>query len=262
MSELFRKIDEDFGGSISWNTQPNCRVFDELYTTGLTFYGTAHASTFHQICIHSPTCRTSILEGATFHKMSSCKFLWGNPCKPSIHSTTGTSSLGLRVLDAFRSFCCMKEFGDVSTVSFSHAYSYRGGNCNCLLSHTARWFPTANILQESFVRAVLSPDSWPRRFFHHFHFCRQNSYFVCPARYFFSPLSSICADQVLFSSDVPPYCTIPIRSWVSQTLVFLVCTLLQDVFRWDFFMDNKFPSHFESNSWVSSFRRTVVNRSA
>ena len=35
MSELFRKIDEDFGGSISWNTQPNCRVFDELHTTGL-----------------------------------------------------------------------------------------------------------------------------------------------------------------------------------------------------------------------------------
>ena len=29
MSELFRKIDEDFGGSISWNTQPNCRVLDE-----------------------------------------------------------------------------------------------------------------------------------------------------------------------------------------------------------------------------------------
>ena len=29
MSELFRKIDEDFGGSISWDTQPNCRVFDE-----------------------------------------------------------------------------------------------------------------------------------------------------------------------------------------------------------------------------------------
>ena len=26
MFELFRKIDEDFGGSISWNTQPNCRV--------------------------------------------------------------------------------------------------------------------------------------------------------------------------------------------------------------------------------------------
>ena len=35
MSELFRKIDEDLGGSNCWNTQPNCRVFDESYTTGL-----------------------------------------------------------------------------------------------------------------------------------------------------------------------------------------------------------------------------------
>ena len=32
--ELFRKIDEDFGGSMSWNTQPNCRVSVESYTTG------------------------------------------------------------------------------------------------------------------------------------------------------------------------------------------------------------------------------------
>ena len=27
MFEVFRKTDEDFGGSISWNTQPNCRYF-------------------------------------------------------------------------------------------------------------------------------------------------------------------------------------------------------------------------------------------
>ena len=40
-------------------------------------------------------------------------------------------------------------------VNFFHAYSYRGGNCNCLLSHTARWFPIANNLQEFFVHAVL-----------------------------------------------------------------------------------------------------------
>ena len=26
MFELFREIDDDFDGSISWNTQPNCRV--------------------------------------------------------------------------------------------------------------------------------------------------------------------------------------------------------------------------------------------
>ena len=25
-------------------------------------------------------------------------------------------------------------------VNFYNAYSHRGGNCNCLLSHTARWF--------------------------------------------------------------------------------------------------------------------------
>ena len=43
-------------------------------------------------------------------------------------------------------------------VNFSHAYPYRGGNCNCFLSHIARWFPIANNLQEFFVHAVLSPD--------------------------------------------------------------------------------------------------------
>ena len=116
MSELFRKIDEDFGGAISWNTQPNCRVFDERsYTTGLPCFmmtlillqhshctfvhhsfwtfcqavlqpGGAHKSTFHQICNHSWSSRTSILEGATFHSMNWCKFLWGNPCGAAIET--------------------------------------------------------------------------------------------------------------------------------------------------------------------------------
>ena len=36
-------------------------------------------------------------------------------------------------------------------VNFFHAYWYRGGNCNCFLSHIARWFPSANNLQEFFV---------------------------------------------------------------------------------------------------------------
>ena len=53
-------------------------------------------------------------------------------------------------------------------------------------------FPIANNLQEFFVHAVLFPDSWPRRFFHHFHFWRQNSDFENLARYFFLPLYSIC----------------------------------------------------------------------
>ena len=36
MLELFRKIDEDFGGSISWNTQPNCRVIFKKATAILS----------------------------------------------------------------------------------------------------------------------------------------------------------------------------------------------------------------------------------
>ena len=38
MFELFHKIDEDFGGSISWHTQPNCRVFFNLTTALLSTF--------------------------------------------------------------------------------------------------------------------------------------------------------------------------------------------------------------------------------
>ena len=64
------------------------------------------------------------------------------------------------------------------------------------------------------------------RFFRDFHFWRQNYYFVNLARYLFLPWFSICYNQVQLSSVESPYCTIPIRSWVSQTLAFLVCTIL------------------------------------
>ena len=43
---------------------------------------------------HSWSCRTSILEGATFHKMSYCKFFKAILAKPSRDPTTGTSSSG------------------------------------------------------------------------------------------------------------------------------------------------------------------------
>ena len=36
MFELFRKIDEDFGGSISWDTQPNWRVISSIATALLS----------------------------------------------------------------------------------------------------------------------------------------------------------------------------------------------------------------------------------
>ena len=57
---------------------------------------------------HSWSCRTSSLEGATLHRMKKCKFLCGNP----LHGHRDILPLGLRVLDAFLSFCCTKEFGD------------------------------------------------------------------------------------------------------------------------------------------------------
>ena len=109
----------------------------------------------------------------------------------------------------------------------------------------------------------LSLDSWPRRCFHNFRFLRQNSGFANLARYFFSPSFSICENQVLFSSDESPSHTIPVRSWVSQTLVFLLFYNPSKISSCGIFvMDNKIPSHFESNSWTSSFRRPTVNRSA
>ena len=101
MFELFRKIDEDFGGStFSWNTQPNCRLLFSKATALLSPFfwdicyavhqpGNAQVSTYLQVCIHSRTCRTSILEDAPFHRIGASSFevvLAG----PSRRSTTGT----------------------------------------------------------------------------------------------------------------------------------------------------------------------------
>ena len=124
-------------------------------------------------------------------------------------------------------------------------------------------FPIANNLQEFFVHAVLFPDSsWPRRSSQNFRFWPKNSYFEFPARHFFSPQLAICDNQVLTSSDESPGRTIPIRSWVYQTLVFLICTIVSKMSSgWIFVIDNFVPSHFESNSWISPFRTAMVNRS-
>ena len=70
-------------------------------------------STFPQTDYHSWSCSTSILEGATFHKMRYCKFLLRQSLQGNRDILPlGLLPLGLRVLDDFRSFCCMKEFGD------------------------------------------------------------------------------------------------------------------------------------------------------
>ena len=82
------------------------------------------------------------------------------------------------------------------------------------------------------------------------------------ARLLFLPLSTIYVNQVLFSFDESPYCTIPIRSWASQTRILNLYNPSKMSSGWIFIIDNRIPSHFESNSWISSFRRIIVNRSA
>ena len=206
----------------------------------------AHKSTFLQICNHS----FGLVEQA-FWRMPLFKEWIGasswdvNLAGASRHSTTGTLASGTSdsrcssftlsvawknsVTDSGVSFFC--RFIDI--VTETAIVSFR-------TLHVG--FPIAKCLQ------VLDHGV-----FHIFRFWPQNSCFVNLARYFWIPLSSICENQDLFSSDESPYCTFPIRSWVAPS------KMSSDGI---FVIDNKIPSHFESTSWISSFRRTLVNRSA
>ena len=120
----------------------------------------------------------------------------------------------------------MKELGDgFGCVTFPRFFDIVT-ETTIVSSRTLRvGFPLPTISYTSLF-TLLPSDSWPRRSSQNFHFWLQNSYFEFLARYFFSPLSSICDNQVQLSSDESPYCTIPTGSWVSQTLVFLICTIL------------------------------------
>ena len=85
--------------------RPFARLFINL--------GDAHESTFPQICIHFPTCRTSILEDATFHRMDWCKFRWRNPCTAiEPFFPLGLLPLGLLFLDAFLTLCRVEDIGE------------------------------------------------------------------------------------------------------------------------------------------------------
>ena len=167
------------GGKHPWNTQPNCRAFDDRrpvgpcfnswqvsrLTSGLPglswllsrlttgcrmlscrsfFFNMAtallssflldlllgcsstwrcvRASTFPQTDNHSWSCRTSTLEGATFHRTSCCKFLWGNPCKAIdtfYHRGFFSRDFGFSTL--FSHSAAWKNSETYSIVSFFHA---------------------------------------------------------------------------------------------------------------------------------------------
>ena len=147
------------------------------------------------------------LEGVTFHKKSYCKFF---------SSETGILFLGFRVLDVFLSFCCMKEFGDgFDGVIFFTLIDIVSENAIVSCYTLSVDFPLSTSL-------ILDHDV----FFFIILISGQKSYFECFARYFFSPSFSVCDDQVLTFSDESSSHTIPIRSWLSQTLGFLIWTIL------------------------------------
>ena len=159
MSMLFRRI--DFGGVMSWNTQPNCRASGESNTSDWFPYVWAlpqnrcrlrrlhilkYATQLSCNLQHIHCTFVTILFGpfarlffnlamrmrALFPKSATTLGLveqafWRMPlftewigassfqvilAGQSKHPSTGTLPLGLLVLDDFRSFCCMKEFGD------------------------------------------------------------------------------------------------------------------------------------------------------
>ena len=146
--------------------------------------------------------------------------------RPSTHSTTGTLSSGT------------SGFGCFSLILLHERSRRRIRLCQIsplidIVAETAivsfSTLPVGFPLKQSprfFLRAVLSPDSCQRCFFHNFRFWLQNSWFVDSGRYLFSPLSSIFDHQVLLFSGESPYCTIPIRSWIFKTLVLLMWTIL------------------------------------
>ena len=75
---------------------------------------------------------------------------------------------------------------------------------------------------------------------------------------FFSPWFFFCDDQFLTLSDVFPGQTIPMQNWVSQTLVFLICTIPPRCIMRDFCHRQWNSVSLRSNSWKSPIRRTIM----
>ena len=175
---------------------------------------------------------------------------------PSRHSTTGTLSPGT---SGSRRIChtllaWKKEFGDeFGCVIFARSLE-RDGNCNV----SSRTMPVGLPLPT--ISKILCP--------HCFSFIISVSgvkilisYIF--ARSFFFLLSSICDNQVLFS-----FWWIS-RSYNSSTVLSFSDSRILNLYNPSkmsshgiFVKDNRIPSHIESNSWISSFRRPLVNTSA
>ena len=183
---------------------------------------------------------------------------------PSKHSSTGPFPLGLRVFDAFFSSCCMKEFGDgFGCVIFARLLkSWRKLQLSplehCpLASHSQQsprllcsrcfilWFLTTALVS-------IFPFLASKKFFI-LKFCSIllftivfNLWSSGPA--FFWWIYILYNSNTVFNFSDSPILNLYNPSKISSDGIFVI--------------DNRIPSHFETNSWISSFRRPIVNRSA
>ena len=125
----------------------------------------------------------------------------------------GLFPLGLRVLDVFFTLCCVEEFGDEFggfifarlLISWWKLQSSPLDHCplDSHCQHSPRILCTGGFVPWNLdhdVSLIISSSG------------AKILIFVYLARYFCLPLSSICDNQVPFSSDESPRHTIPIRS--------------------------------------------------
>ena len=104
--------------------------------------------------------------------------------RPSRHLPLGLLPLGLRVLDDFRSFCCMKEFGDgFDGVTFPMLIHIVAETAIVSFHTLPVGFPLPTISKNSLSTLFHSMILDHRRSSQNFHFWRQNSHFEFPARY-------------------------------------------------------------------------------
>ena len=151
MCELFRKIDEDFGGSIflEYATKLSCN-FQHSQCTFVTILFTPFAGLFINLAmrIRAPFPTSASILGLVeqafwrmplFTEWSGASSFEVILARQSRHSSTWASASktsGSRYVSHTLPRRRFLEKG--SAVSILHAYSYRGGNCNCLLQNTAR----------------------------------------------------------------------------------------------------------------------------
>ena len=203
-------------------------------------------STSPQTDNHSWSCRISMLEGATDQKTSYCKFLWGNPCKAIetfYHWDFFLWDSGFSMI--FAHSAAWKNSEMDLTVSFFTLMGHRGGNCNCLLLQTARWIPIANKSPRILCTRCFVPWFLTTAFFSKFPFLAPKfSFRMSCSILLLTIVFNLCSSSSIFSDESPGH-TIPNRSWVSQTLVFLICTILPRCHQAGF------------SSWTIIFRPTL-----